>query len=141
MKAITVSQPFASLIASGEKWVENRGRYTDYRGELAIHAGKGTQYLKGEALAKYATGVVLCRVELVACMELKEIQHWAKLRPKVLAPGTEKYWSEIARHQHAEGPWCLVLQNVRRYREPIPARGQQAVPWEWDEPDLVEFEG
>ena len=44
MKALTVSQPYASMIGP-EKWVENRRWYTPYRGRLAIHAGKGTQYL------------------------------------------------------------------------------------------------
>jgi len=45
MKALTISQPFASLIASGSKFVENRTWPTSYRGPLAIHAGKGTQYM------------------------------------------------------------------------------------------------
>lgn len=31
MKALTVSQPFAELIASGQKWVENRRWYTPHR--------------------------------------------------------------------------------------------------------------
>jgi len=52
MKALTISQPYASLIASGEKWVENRSWPTGYRGPLAIHAGKGTQYLDRRELAE-----------------------------------------------------------------------------------------
>ena len=141
MKSLTISQPYASLIASGEKWVENRTWHTPHRGYLAIHAGKGQQYMDRQSLieSEYPTGVVLCRVKLVACIELKEIQHFAKHRLEALAPGTEKFWSEIARHKHAEGPWCWVLQDVKRYREPISARGRQGL-WEWDEPDLVEFE-
>lgn len=51
MKALTISQPFASLIASGEKWIENRIWYTSYRGPLAIHAGKGLQYLSRQVEA------------------------------------------------------------------------------------------
>jgi len=50
MKALTISQPYASLIASGEKWVENRTWATRYRGPLAIHAGRGTQYLSRDEL-------------------------------------------------------------------------------------------
>jgi len=37
MKALTISQPYASLIVSGKKWVENRTWGTSYRGMLAIH--------------------------------------------------------------------------------------------------------
>lgn len=40
MKAITIRQPWASLIAAGVKTIETRSWSTKYRGPLAIHAGK-----------------------------------------------------------------------------------------------------
>lgn len=40
MKALTLHQPWASLVAMGVKTVETRGWSTKYRGPLAIHAGK-----------------------------------------------------------------------------------------------------
>jgi hypothetical protein len=40
VKAITLQQPWASLIALGAKSVETRSWSTAYRGPLAIHAGK-----------------------------------------------------------------------------------------------------
>jgi hypothetical protein len=40
MKAITILQPWASLIACGAKKIETRSWATKYRGPLAIHAGK-----------------------------------------------------------------------------------------------------
>ena len=40
MKAITLSQPYASLLAIGAKRVETRGYGTAYRGLLGIHAAK-----------------------------------------------------------------------------------------------------
>lgn len=40
MKAITVRQPWASLIAAGVKTIETRPRPTSYRGRIAIHAGQ-----------------------------------------------------------------------------------------------------
>jgi hypothetical protein len=39
MKAITILQPFASLIACGAKKIETRSWPTKYRGPIAIHAG------------------------------------------------------------------------------------------------------
>jgi hypothetical protein len=39
MKAITIIQPWATLIALGEKKFETRSWTTKYRGPLAIHAG------------------------------------------------------------------------------------------------------
>jgi len=40
MKAITIHQPWATLIALGEKRFETRGWSTKYRGPIAIHAAK-----------------------------------------------------------------------------------------------------
>lgn len=39
MKALTIRQPWASLIAVGAKSIETRSWPTKYRGELLIHAG------------------------------------------------------------------------------------------------------
>ncbi len=38
MKALSIIQPWASLIATGIKDVENRTWRTNYRGEFLIHA-------------------------------------------------------------------------------------------------------
>lgn len=40
MKALSIKQPWAWLIAHGYKDVENRTWQTNYRGEFLIHAGK-----------------------------------------------------------------------------------------------------
>lgn len=40
MKAITIKQPWASLIVSGLKDIENRTWKTNFRGRVLIHAGK-----------------------------------------------------------------------------------------------------
>ena len=133
MKAITISQPYANWIADGRKWIENRTWETSYRGLLAIHAGKGGQYLDAAALAEYPTGCVVAVCNLVACFRLDDLP---KLGSKLEAIG---YTAEqIVSHSFTEGPWCWLLRDVRRYCEPIPARGKQGI-WEWDEPDLVEF--
>lgn len=41
MKALSIRQPWAWLIAHGYKPVENRTWNTKFRGEFLIHAGKG----------------------------------------------------------------------------------------------------
>lgn len=94
MKAITIFQPFASLIATGAKRIETRGWPTKYRGELAIHAGKTTpawvaelmsepselreicaKYLgwggiDGRSLHDMPTGVIVATCELANCIEI-----------------------------------------------------------------------
>ncbi|MEO8269199.1 MAG: ASCH domain-containing protein, partial [Aureliella sp.] len=73
MKAITISQPFATLIASGEKWIENRTWPTSHRGRIAIHAGLGKQYLNKKELEEYPTGCIVAIGKLVACERIKKI--------------------------------------------------------------------
>ncbi len=41
MKALTLTQPWASLVAVGAKRIETRSWETNYRGTIAIHAAKG----------------------------------------------------------------------------------------------------
>ncbi|MFN5288139.1 MAG: ASCH domain-containing protein [Planctomyces sp.] len=48
MKALSIRQPFASLIAAGKKTVELRTWYTHYRGPLLICAAKSATGLSPE---------------------------------------------------------------------------------------------
>lgn len=41
MKALSLTQPWATLVALGEKRIETRSWPTKYRGPIAIHAAKG----------------------------------------------------------------------------------------------------
>jgi hypothetical protein len=45
VKALTIRQPWASLIAMGVKTIETRSWSTNYRGPLAIHAGASLSYI------------------------------------------------------------------------------------------------
>ena len=40
MKALSIRQPWASLIVAGIKDIENRSWVTNYRGKLLIHAAQ-----------------------------------------------------------------------------------------------------
>lgn len=126
MKALTVSQPFADLIAEGEKYVENRSWPTSHRGPLLIHAGRGTQYLTKADLDGYATGCLVARANLVACPAIDELR---------ANPGRlygRRTAREILEHEHTEGPYCWVLEDVEAL-EPIAARGQPGL-WDWRQP-------
>lgn len=41
MKCLSVTQPWGSLVVTGEKLVETRSWHTPYRGVIAIHAAQG----------------------------------------------------------------------------------------------------
>lgn len=127
MKALTICQPWAELIASGAKRVENRTWSTKYRGELAIHAGKSRAFLGDEDDGDYVFGAVIAVARLVEVVRLDEIAQ--KIDPaKGLAEQDDKYaW--VFGHKYAEGPWCWVLEDVRRV-EPVYCTGKQGL-WEW----------
>jgi hypothetical protein len=128
MKALTISQPFASLIADGEKWIENRSWFTKYRGQLAIHAGVGTQYLTKSELADYPTSCIVAVCYLVSCVTL---EHMQKLESRYLRSAvfqkTGRTVEEILGHKHTEGPVLWILKDVRKLEHPIPCKGRQGL--------------
>jgi hypothetical protein len=130
MKALTISQPYASLIANGEKWVENRCWGTHYRGPLAIHAGKGTQYLTRQQLATYPSGCIIAVAELVACINIARGRRFDRMTE--ISPGITI--DDVLKHEHTEGPWCWVLSDINQLCEPIRCNGIQGL---WDDCGLV----
>jgi hypothetical protein len=125
-KAITVCQPYAALIAAGEKRVENRTWPTRYRGPLLIHAGKSQAWLKSfdGPVPMLVFGAIVAEADLVACFSVAAIS-----RGKV-----PTRYRELASHAHTEGPYCWVLENVSPLAEPVPYRGQQGL---FDVPEAV----
>lgn len=59
MKAITITEPWATLVAIGAKQIETRSWPTSYRGPIAIHAAKGMTGDDQEMLAEWAGGKIL----------------------------------------------------------------------------------
>lgn len=121
MKALTILQPYAHLIASGQKRVENRDWPTRYRGPLAIHAGKSRAWLMDGHLEEFLDmrfGAVVAIANLIDCIRLG-------------SKDAEKYpWLEA--HPHAHGPWMWILDDVQPLPAPIPFKGAQGL-WEYPE--------
>lgn len=124
VRALTVSQPYAALIASGEKWIENRRWPTTYRGPLAIHAGKGTQYLSPAELRRHTTGAFVAVCQLAACLNIDFLR---RMRQDVVIAVCGRTPAEILAHEHAEGPYLWVLQDVRAVDPPIEYVGQRGL--------------
>lgn len=70
MKALSVKQPWASLIATGQKTIELRSWPTTYRGPLVIVASASPD---GEALARFRLGHVPCGVT-VAVVDVVDVR-------------------------------------------------------------------
>lgn len=127
MKAITICQPYAELIARGEKRVENRTWPTNYRGPILIHAGKSRQWLQLDDedfderysmhVSQMAFGAVVAIADLVECASYGRIE----------LKDFDRDYPWLREHEHTEGPWCWILANVRRLPKPLPARGAQGL--------------
>ena len=132
MKALTICQPYAELICRGEKRVENRTWPTMYRGPILIHAGKSRAWLDagpdvgseanyGIPVSAMAFGAVVATAQLVNCVRAEAI-HSGKY---------DDIYPWAKDHYHVNGPWCWILDNVKRV-DPVPYRGAQGlfdIPW------------
>lgn len=140
MKAVTLTQPWASLMDFREKTIETRSWFTTYRGELVIHAAKGfpkwakcTCYepefvaaLHGLTEKTLPLSLGLCVVKLLACIptnQLHKIEAVLGRKPSV---------KELAFGDYSEGRFAWVTEYVRHLDNQQPVRGALGL-WEWTE--------
>jgi activating signal cointegrator 1 len=144
VKALTLTQPWATLVAIGAKRVETRSWSTDYRGPLAIHAAKGFPTWARETCgeppfwpalvaAGYANwkdlprGVVLCTTRILAVRPTEYDGNTAGIPLAPPFPMGENEW-----HFGDYGPdrYAWYLDAVVRLAEPAPAVGSLGL-WDW----------
>jgi hypothetical protein len=137
MMALTLTQPWATLVANGAKRFETRSWRTTYRGILAIHAAKGmpseakqlcvaTRFfraLEERAVNDLPRGSVIAIAELIDIVPVERIR--GSLSPDELAFG-----------DFGLGRWAWELWPVNPLAEPVPAIGHLGL-WEWDPPDSL----
>ncbi len=192
MRAITIRQPWASLIAAGAKTIETRPRPTKHRGLVLIHAGAATTFARPMRSSDFRTltslcvdrgglacfcghdgsahdtsvgclmactcrrfmpdwplGVIVATAQVVDCIPTDKVYPWADddehMNGQPLPADAGWVWADDEECNPAEGVlatrrearvgdlsggrWALLLNAVRPLAEPVPCRGQQAVPW------------
>lgn len=137
MKALTVRQPWATLIALGVKRIETRSWPTKHRGPLAIHAAKGMTGPACElcdrepfraplidaghdgaiSLPRGAVIATARLVDVVSCEEITEADDIGVLR-------------QLPFGDFTPGRYAWLLDDVRPLPEPVPAKGALSF-WEW----------
>lgn len=154
MKAITLTQPWATLVAIGAKKIETRSWNTKYRGPLAIHAAKGfpkwaqhicftppfrdhlNDYISlnetylGEH--KLPLGAVIATCELISTHRIDEYD-WipGKRGWEIGKYFWEASFQERSFGDYAPGRYMWFLENIVALPEPIPVKGALSI-WEWE---------
>lgn len=145
MRAITLWQPWAALVAHGIKRIENRPwapwpAAIESGDQLAIHAGLrdrpgawDVDALAAE-LRRLPPGATGVRGAIVAVVTLADVVETgpvsAAAREMADIPGIPDD------QQHfAFGPWCWLLRNARPLTRPEPCRGALGL---WRVPEDVE---
>lgn len=135
MKALTLWEPWATLVADGYKQHETRSWATPYRGLLAIHAAKRWQHDQKDVVLGLAgvfpileqyldydfplgCVVAICRIVQVApVLYYKYLVNFSDL--------------DYALGNYQDGRFAWKLELVERFDTPIPAKGSQGL-WEWN---------
>ena len=104
MKALSIRQPWAWLIAEGHKDVENRTWRTDYRGPILIHASqydRGTEYWLLSNMIQASHNI--------------EIPAWGDVqRGGIIAVADLVAVVTKSPSRWFEGPYGFFLANIRR---------------------------
>ena len=130
MKAITIKQPWATLIAEGLKEYEFRTWSTKYRGDILIHAGKTIDKVAMERLKKYdfdyPTGCIIAKATLTDSVPV-DFEFVKKV-----APANPDVYKGIMTKPDWNG-YGFKLENVKKIK-PIYTNGQLGL-WDYDYKD------
>ena len=123
MKVLSIIEPWATLIASKQKYIETRSWKTSYRGELYIHASKKMINNKDEKIQELLKllptkemnyGKIICKCELVDCIYMDK-----------------KFINEIKQNKqeyicgdYQVGRYAWILEKMELIKPKIDAKGK-----------------
>lgn len=127
MKALSITEPYASLILEGKKHIETRSWSTQYRGKILVHAS-ATRIPKEwrnllPLIREPRNGYVLCTADLVDCYEMTE--DFCRMMELL-------DYDEYRVGFYAPGRYAWILSNVQPI-EPFKAKGHLGL---WEVPTM-----
>lgn len=132
MKALTLWEPWATLIALGYKQFETRPWSTSHRGDLLIHAAATRKYCKFRDVVALCARAGLSIVQanevaealkpghIVAAVRLGEITGTRTLLESGAISAQEEVFGDYGPDRYG---WAL--HDVHRLKSPVPAKGMQ----------------
>ncbi len=144
IKTLTLTQPWATLMALGAKRIETRSWLTEYRGPLALHAAKS---FPPETQALCDDQPFRTPLEDAGYHWNPEHQHNPRCLPvgQVIAVGYLEQVERITPNfpvvpservfgNYAPGRYAWLFSRVYRLTTPIAARGSLGL-WKWQPPE------
>lgn len=129
MKALTIKEPWASLIIEEYKKYEFRSWKTKYRGKILIHAGCSVEKDMIKRFSDYDIninpGYIIGHATIVDCILVDE-----EFNKKLRNIDSAVY----GRSNHTE-TYAWKLENVVKYENPIPCKGKLGL-WNYCEENL-----
>lgn len=129
MKALTIKEPWASLIIEEYKKYEFRSWKTKYRGKILIHAGLGIEKDMMERFKNYNIdinpGYIIGEATITDCILVDE-----EFNCELRSIDSVVY----GRSNHTE-TYAWKLENVVKYEKPIPCKGKLGL-WNYCEVNL-----
>jgi hypothetical protein len=147
MKALTLTQPWATLMALQMKRIETRSWSTSYRGEFVVHAAKGFPKWAKEtceqepfkhALGEYTAKTLplsqgLCIVNLLGCFPTTRLG----FDQMAFVHGVEPDLTEIAFGDYSENRYMWLTDYVRPLPSTGPVKGALSL-WTWNPQQMAE---
>ena len=149
LQAFTLTQPWASLVASGAKCNETRSWYSGYNGLLAIHTAKSfplsaqelcfeepfreallqAGHMPTSGQRSNAWNLPLGQVVAIAWLD----GSWQVTAQSIQCIPSANSW-ERAFGNYLPGRFVWTFSAVYRLQTPLPVRGSLGL-WEWQPPD------
>ena len=131
MRALTLTQPWATLVVGGLKYVETRSWATSYRGPLAIHAARGFPREAREFAGElWLRGLLpepraLPTGAIVAVVRLVDIQRTERVREYLAA-------RELEFGDYSPNRFAWLFEFERVIDPPVACNGSLGI---WEVPD------
>jgi len=139
-KVLTLTQPWATLVATGQKLVETRSWQTSYRGPILIHAAKGYPPEARDFAVELQVARVLPTPAGHTPWALHPLPLGKIIARAVLDDVRTTRWSrqfldplELSLGDYSDGRFAWWLRDIHPIDPPVPWRGSLGL---WTGPDL-----